>query len=107
MHHPVGKWGRHIRLLVGFPTRCCTNSFYAILRTAPDERSPGRWIGRGGPINWPSRGADLTSMDFVSCGYIRDIVHSENVESVPNFPALRWLWVCSLRWGMKWNLVST
>jgi hypothetical protein len=57
--------------------------FYALLRF------PGRWIGRGGTINWPPRNADLTPMDFSFWGYIRDIVHSEISESLPNFLSLQ------------------
>ena len=25
---------------------------------------PNRWIGRGGPVQWPPRSSDLTPMDF-------------------------------------------
>ena len=25
---------------------------------------PNRWIGRGGPVQWPPRSPDLTPMDF-------------------------------------------
>jgi hypothetical protein len=57
--------------------------FGAIVRTALDERFPDRCIGRGGTINWPPRSPDLTPMDFFS-GYIKDIVSSERVESLPD-----------------------
>jgi hypothetical protein len=57
--------------------------FGAIVRTALDEQFPGRCIGRGGLINWPSRSPDLTPMDFF-WGYIKDIVYSERVESLPD-----------------------
>jgi hypothetical protein len=58
--------------------------FGAIVRTALDKRFPGRWIGRGGPINWPPRSPDLTLMDFFFWGYIKDIVYSERMESLPD-----------------------
>jgi hypothetical protein len=58
--------------------------FAAIVRTALDERFPGRCIGRGGPINWPPRSPDLKPMDFFFWGYIKDIVYSERVESLPD-----------------------
>jgi hypothetical protein len=58
--------------------------FGAIVRTALDERFPGRWIGREGPINWPQRSPDLTPMDLFFWGYIKDIVYRERVESLPD-----------------------
>jgi hypothetical protein len=58
--------------------------FDVIVRTALDERFPGRWIGRGGPINWPPRSPDLTPMDLFFWGYIKDIVYSERVGSLPD-----------------------
>jgi hypothetical protein len=36
----------------------------ATVDTALYERIPGRWIGRGDPINWSPRRPDLTPMDF-------------------------------------------
>jgi hypothetical protein len=29
-----------------------------------NRKFPGRWIGRGGPIAWPSRSPDLNPLDF-------------------------------------------
>jgi hypothetical protein len=87
--------------------------FGAIVRTALDELFPGRWIGRGGPINWPPRSPDLTPMDLLFWGYIKYIVYSERVESLPinteglQRLTLRCLWMCYLGWGVKWNFVST
>lgn len=36
---------------------------------------PDRWIGRGGPINWPARSPDLTKLDFYLWGYVKDQVY--------------------------------
>jgi hypothetical protein len=58
--------------------------FGPIVRTALDERFPGTWIGRGRPINWPARSLDFTPMEFFSWGCIKDIVHSERVDSLPD-----------------------
>lgn len=33
-----------------------------------------RWIGRGGPIEWPPRSPDLTAPDFFLWGYVKNIV---------------------------------
>jgi hypothetical protein len=71
---------------------CC-----ATVGVSLNKRFPGRWIGRGGPINWPPRCPDLTPMD---CGgYTKDTVHSERVESLPDLRqrvkrlSLRCLWI--------------
>jgi ribosomal protein S18 acetylase RimI-like enzyme len=58
--------------------------FGAIVHTALDERFRSRWIGRGGPINWPPRSPGLTLMYFFFWGYIRNIVYGERVESLPD-----------------------
>jgi hypothetical protein len=52
--------------------------FGAIVRTALDERFPGRWIGRGGPNNWLSRHRDFSTHELV---LLEDIVHRERVFS--------------------------
>lgn len=33
-----------------------------------------RWIGRGGPVNWPARSPDLTPLDFFLWGFIKQKV---------------------------------
>jgi hypothetical protein len=35
----------------------------------------GRWVGRGGPIAWPPRSPDLTPLDFLLWGYVKNIVY--------------------------------
>jgi hypothetical protein len=41
-----------------------------------DETFPGRWVGRGGPTAWPPRFPDLTPLDFLAWGFIKDVVYS-------------------------------
>ena len=36
-----------------------------------------RWIGRGGPFEWPPCSPDLTSPDFVLWGYIKNVVFAQ------------------------------
>ncbi|XP_067214134.1 uncharacterized protein [Linepithema humile] len=44
-----------------------------------DARYPDRWIGRGGPINWPARLPDLNVLDYFIWGYIKAAVeHCRN-----------------------------
>lgn len=34
-----------------------------------------RWIGRGGPVQWPARSPDLTPLDFYLWGHVKDLVY--------------------------------
>lgn len=43
---------------------------------------PNRWIGRGGPINWPARSPDLTPMDFFFWGHLKQYVYQR--EAIQN-----------------------
>jgi hypothetical protein len=47
-----------------------------------------RWIGRGGPINWPARSLDLTPMDFFFWGHLKQYVYQaeeiQNEEELHN-----------------------
>ncbi|GFX06491.1 uncharacterized protein TNCV_3017251 [Trichonephila clavipes] len=38
--------------------------FSADVRSASDTAYPGRWIGRGSPVNWPARLPDFSCLDF-------------------------------------------
>ena len=40
-----------------------------------------RWIGRRGPISWPSRSPDLKSMDFFFWGTMKDLVYGTPIDS--------------------------
>lgn len=46
------------------------------VRNELDRQYNNRWIGRGGPQNWPARSPDLTSPDFFLWGLVKDIVYS-------------------------------
>lgn len=43
-------------------------------RDTLNEMFGNRWIGRGGPVNWPARSPDLTPLDFFLWGFIKDKV---------------------------------
>ena len=46
--------------------------YYArIFRDYLNKRFNNRWIGRGGPIEWPPRYLDLKSPDFYLWGYLK------------------------------------
>jgi hypothetical protein len=39
------------------------------------------WIGRSGPMSWPSRSPDLTPMDFVLWGHIKTLIYTSTLDS--------------------------
>ena len=45
-------------------------------RAVLDRMFPGRWIGRGGPVDWPARSPDLTILDFFVWGYLKEQVYA-------------------------------
>lgn len=48
----------------------------AVTRLVMNQRFRRKWIGRGGPVNWPARSPDLTSLDFFLWGFIKERVMS-------------------------------
>jgi len=42
----------------------CSAHHSLIAREILDRKFNGRWIGRGGPVNWPAQSPDLTAPDF-------------------------------------------
>ena len=41
-----------------------------------------RWIGRDGPISWPTRSPDITPQDFLLWGYVKDIMYRAKVQDI-------------------------
>ena len=41
-----------------------------------------KWIGRGGPLEWPAHSPDLTPVDFWLWGYLKEKVYAHNPKSV-------------------------
>jgi len=46
------------------------------VRNFLNYRSPGRWIRRGGPHNWPARSPDLSPLDYCVWGWTKELVYS-------------------------------
>lgn len=42
---------------------------------------PERWIGRGGPQQWPARSPDLTPLDFYLWGHMKSLVYKNKPHS--------------------------
>jgi hypothetical protein len=55
-----------------------------LTRTFPD-----RWIGRKRPISWPPRSPDITSLDFIFWGYVKDRVYATRV---PDYETASVMW---------------
>ena len=47
-----------------------------------NETFSDRWIGRDGPISWPSRSPDITPLDFFLWLYVKDIVYRTKVRDI-------------------------
>jgi transposase len=47
-----------------------------------DMQFPGRWIGRGGPIDWPPYSPDLTPLDFWLWGMLKNVVYSSPISNI-------------------------
>ncbi|GFT97008.1 uncharacterized protein TNCV_5107901 [Trichonephila clavipes] len=55
--------------------------FSADVRSALDTAYPGRWIRRGGPVNWPACSPNLSCLDFFLCGHKKSLVYAGPVDS--------------------------
>lgn len=53
-----------------------------VVRAALDDKFPGRWVGRGGPIPWPPRSPDITPLDFFLWGFVKDVVYHTPVRDL-------------------------
>jgi hypothetical protein len=50
--------------------------FHHEVRGFLDRQIPGKWIGRGGPITWPSRSPDLTPLHTFLLGNVKDTLYA-------------------------------
>lgn len=55
----------------------CPAHYSAVAREVLNREFNGRWIGRAGPVNWPARSSDFTSLDFFLWGYLKSQVYQE------------------------------
>ncbi|KAL3272786.1 hypothetical protein HHI36_014246 [Cryptolaemus montrouzieri] len=65
----------HIRLDFVVSTGWSTGTYSYQVRKHLNHVFPNKWIGRGGPVRWPARSPDLTSLDFFLWGYIKGMVY--------------------------------
>ena len=61
--------------------------FSRAVREYLNGRFREKWIGRGGPIQWPARSPDLNPLDFFLWGHLKNKVYKQehnDVESLRN-----------------------
>ena len=61
----------------------CPSHYAMKSRAALDKMFCGRWIGRGGPVNWPARSPDLSLLDFFLWGKLKAEIYSD-APTTPN-----------------------
>lgn len=52
------------------------------VRSWLDMKFPERWIGRGGPVDWPPRSPDLTPCDFFLWGVLKEKVYAMEPKTI-------------------------
>lgn len=68
---------------IAVQSRFWTKYFDTVVRLYFEQKLGSRWIGRGGSFSWLPRSLDLTSCNFLSCGYIKDRVFSDLPSTIP------------------------
>jgi len=53
-----------------------------IVRNFLNQRFPGRWIGRRGPVEWPPRSPDLNPLDYFLWGYLKSEVYRNRPRTI-------------------------
>lgn len=61
--------------------------FKVVVRNYLDASFAGRWIGRGGPVRWPPRSPDLSSIDYFLWGHLKAIIYETPVDSIEDLVA--------------------
>ena len=85
-----------------------------------DRTYPNRWIGRGGPVEWPPWSPDLTPLDFYLWGHMKSMVNetpltldmdliartAEVIARVRDFPGQFERVRESMRWRCETSIVA-
>jgi len=67
----------HIRRKMWFQQDGAPPHFANTTKQLLYEKFGDKWIGRGGPVEWPPRSPDLTPLDFFLWGYVKEKVMFE------------------------------
>jgi hypothetical protein len=70
---------------------------------------PGTWIGRDGPMPWPTRSPDITPLDFFLWGYVKSNVFRAPVNGLDDLKSRIRIFqrICSTELGKSSNIVWT
>lgn len=68
-----------IRRTIIFQHDGCPSHYHRDVREFLNNEFAGRWIGRGGPTEWPARSPDLTPLDFYLWGRMKELVYFKQV----------------------------
>ena len=71
----------NIRQSLIFQQDGCPAHYRLTVREYLDQNFPNRWIGRGGPIQWPARSPDLTPLDFHVWGWMKELVYDREIQT--------------------------
>lgn len=82
MDVPVNLFAQH-----WFQHDGCPAHYGRAVRAHLDQVYPGRWIGRGGAVEWPARSPDLTPSDFYLWGAMETAVYETPVDDVDDLMA--------------------
>jgi hypothetical protein len=61
--------------------------FCCLVRNHLNRQMAGRWIGRGGPISWPTGSPDLTPLDVFLRGYMKNIIYYIKIDDLQHLKA--------------------
>ncbi|GFW70313.1 uncharacterized protein TNCV_5131391 [Trichonephila clavipes] len=62
--------------------------FSADVLSALETAYPRRWIGRGGPENWPARLSDISYLDFFLWDHMKSLVYASFLDSDESLVAM-------------------
>jgi len=66
-----------LRLNMWFQQDTCLSNTSRLAHAALNTMFSNKWIGKYGPINYPSQSPDLTVLDYYFWGRIKDLVYHE------------------------------
>ena len=56
--------------------------FSVVVRNYLQTVYPNRWIGHGGPQEWPPRSRDLNSLDFFLWDHLKTLVYTSPINTI-------------------------
>ena len=69
-----------IRLCMRFMHDGAPPHFSRVAMQFLNQHFANKWIGRGGPIAWPTRSPDLNPLNFLLWGHLKSIVYVTLIE---------------------------